>query len=233
MLGSTAMMLPVADTPRVPNARVRQQAPAAPSHVNETPQGNSFGPDLTWTQVLGDKEAADKFAEDNIGRRQQRPKVSSRDNAHAYRDSWNATHRPDDPLKTESFTRAAPECHARLDGPLTLAKCLKFQKDILDYQNKNNMHIRHVSYLSEDLKAEMKARFELDDTRFYTLPTLDLERYLSEMIAPVSKSEFLSMIKETVHFTLPVGYTPTEQTLTIFLYQLLVYKEKMFILLQQ
>ena len=114
------MMLPVADTPRVPNARVRQQAPAAPSHVNETPQGNSFGPDLTWTQVLGDKEAADKFAEDNIGRRQQRPKVSSRDNAHAYRDSWNATHRSDDPLKTESFTRAAPECHARLDGPLTL-----------------------------------------------------------------------------------------------------------------
>jgi hypothetical protein len=90
------------------------------------------------------------------------------------------------------------------------------------------MHIRHVSYLSEDLKAEMKARFELDDTKFYTLPTLDLERFLSEMIAPVSKAEFLSMIKETVHFTLPVGYTPTEQTLTIFLYQLLVYKEKMF-----
>jgi hypothetical protein len=66
------------------------------------------------------------------------------------------------------------------------------------------MHIRHVSYLSEDLKAEMKARFELDGTKFYTLPTLDLERYLSEMIAPVSKAEFLSMIKETVHFTLPV-----------------------------
>ena len=162
------MMLPVADTPRVPNARVRQQAPAAPSHINETPQGNSFGPDLTWSQVLGDKEAADKFAEDNIGRIQQRPKVSSRDDTHAYRDSWYATHRPDDPLKTESFTRAAPECHARLDGPLTLAKCLKFQKDILDYQNKNNMDIRHVSYLSEDLKAEMKARFELDDTRLYT-----------------------------------------------------------------
>ena len=48
------------------------------------------------------------------------------------------------------------------------------------------------------------------------------------MIAPVSKAEFLSMIKETVHFILPVAYTPTEQTLTIFLYQLLVYKERMF-----
>ena len=78
LLGSAAMMLPVADTPRVLNARPRQQAPAAPINVNETPQGNSFGPDLTWTQVLGDKEAADKFAEDNIGRRQQRPRVSAR-----------------------------------------------------------------------------------------------------------------------------------------------------------
>jgi hypothetical protein len=60
---------PVADTPRVTNMRLRQQAPEAPINVNETPQGNSFGPELTWTQVLGDKEAADKFAEDNIGRR--------------------------------------------------------------------------------------------------------------------------------------------------------------------
>ena len=58
--------LPVADSPRVPNVRLRQQAPEAPINANETPQGNSFGPDLTWTQVLGDKEAADKFAEENV-----------------------------------------------------------------------------------------------------------------------------------------------------------------------
>jgi hypothetical protein len=69
--GPAAMMLPVADTPRVPNARPRQKAPAAPNHVNEIPQANSFGPELTWTAVLGGKEAADKFAEENIGRRQQ------------------------------------------------------------------------------------------------------------------------------------------------------------------
>ena len=131
-------------------------------------------------------------------------------------------------MKTESYTRAAPEYHARFDGPLNLGNCLKFQKDILDYQDKNNIHIRHVSYLSEDVKAAMKARFELDDTKFYTLATLDLERYLSEMIAPVSKAEFQSIIKETVHFILPVGYTSTEQTLAIFLYQLLVYKERRF-----
>jgi hypothetical protein len=48
------------------------------------------------------------------------------------------------------------------------------------------------------------------------------------MIAPVCKAEFLSMLKDTVHFSLPQGYIPTEQTLTTFLYQLLVYKERMF-----
>lgn len=40
------------------------------------------------------------------------------------------------------------------------------------------------------------------------------------MIALVCKAEFLAMIKSTVHFVLSVGYIPTEQTLTIFLYQL-------------
>lgn len=48
------------------------------------------------------------------------------------------------------------------------------------------------------------------------------------MIAPVCKAEFLTMIKNTVNFQLPEGYSPTEQTVTIFLYQLLVYKERLF-----
>ena len=135
-----------------------------------------------------------------------------RDNTHAYRDSYNATHRPNDPLKTESFTRTTPECKAQLAGPLTLEK-------FLDFQNKYNVKVRHTSYLSDELKAEMKARFDLTDSRFYTMAAQDLERYLSEMITPFCKSEFLSMLKETVHFTLPHGYIPTEQTLTTFLFR--------------
>ena len=107
-------------------------------------------------------------------------------------------------------------------------KCLSFQKDVLDFQNKYNVEVRLTSYLSEDLKAEMKARFDLTDLKFCTLAAQDLERYLSEMIAPVCKAEFLSMIKNTVHFQLPEGYSPTEQTVAIFLYQLLVYKERLF-----
>jgi len=196
--------------------------------VVETPRINSFGPDLSLTQVFRDKDAADHFAEENAMRRQCAPKVSNRDNTHAYRDSYNATHRPNDPLKTESFTRTTPECKAKLKGPLTLKKCLEFQKDILDFQNKYNVEVRHTSYLSDELKAEMKARFDLTDSRFYSMVTQDLERYLSEMVAPVCKAEFLSMLNDTVHFSLPQGYIPTEQTLTTFLYQLLVYKERMF-----
>jgi len=190
--------------------------------VAETPHANSFGPDLR------DKDAADRFEEENILRRGCPPKVSNRDNTHAYRDSFNAQNRPNDPMHREQFTRTTPICKAKLDGALTLEKCLTFQKDILDFQNKFNVEVRLTSYLSDDLKAEMKARFDLTYSKFYTLATQDLERYLSEMIAPVCKAEFLAMLKNTVHFQLPEGYSPTEQTVTIFLYQRLVYKERMF-----
>ena len=47
------------------------------------------------------------------------------------------------------------------------------------------------------------------------------------MIAPLTKSEFLSMLKRAVHFTLPCDYIPTEQNVGTFLNQLLVYKEKL------
>ena len=79
--------------------------------------------------------------------------------------------------------------------------------------------VRLTSYISEDLKAEMKARFDLTDSKFYTLATQNLERYLSEMIASVCKAEFLTMIKNTVHFQLPECYSPTEQTVTISLWR--------------
>ena len=73
-------------------------------------------------------------------------------------------------MHREQFTRTTPLCK----------KCLTFQKDVLDFQNKFNVAVRLTSYLTDDLKAEMKARFDLTDSRFYTLATQDLERYLSE-----------------------------------------------------
>ena len=47
------------------------------------------------------------------------------------------------------------------------------------------------------------------------------------MIAPMTKSEFLCMLKRAVHFTLPHGYISTEKNVGTFLNQLLVYKEKL------
>ena len=83
-----------------PKTLVAQVSAKLESGVQETPRVNSFGPDLSLTQVFRDKEAADSFAEENAMRRQRAPKISNRDNTHAYRDSYNATHRPNDPLKT-------------------------------------------------------------------------------------------------------------------------------------
>jgi hypothetical protein len=49
------------------------------------------------------------------------------------------------------------------------------------------------------------------------------------MIAPVTKAEFLKVLKKTVTFTgLPHNYVPTEQNLQTFLQQLLVYKDKLY-----
>ena len=224
MAGVNAKLKSDADTPDVsdvpqgitmtnalPERQVRP-SPAEQAYVAETPRVNGFGPDLTLTQVFRDKDAADRFEEENILRRGRQPKVSNRDNTHAYRDSFNAQNRPNDPMHREQFTRTTPLCEAKLDGPLTLEKCLTFQKDVLDFQNKFNVAVRLTSYLSDDLKADMKARFDLTDSRFYTLATQDLERYLSEMIAPVCKAEFLAMLKTTVHFQLPEGLSVQRYT---------------------
>jgi len=49
------------------------------------------------------------------------------------------------------------------------------------------------------------------------------------MIAPVTKAEFLKVLKKTVTFTgLPHNYVPTEQNLQTFLQHLLVYKDKLY-----
>jgi len=43
----------------------------------------------------------------------------------------------------------------------------------------------------------------------------------------MTKSEFLSMLKAAVHFSLPRRYIPTEQNVRTFHNQLLVDKEKL------
>ena len=94
-------------------------------------------------------EAAENFAEDNMMRRGRSRKVSN--------SIPRLIQRTEQAMHREQFTRTTPVCKAKLDGPLTLEKCLSFQ----------NKYDVEVSYISDDLKAEMK--FQILHAR-YTRP---------------------------------------------------------------
>ena len=184
-------------------------------------------PRLTMTEIFKDKQAADDFAEQNKLRDKRKPVVNKRDNTISSRETFAAINRPGNPVMKETFTRTTPDNKARLSSPLTLEKCLTFERDMLDFQQKYNVEVRYTNYVDADLKYEIRARFELTDSNFYELSQQELHRCLSEMIAPMTKEEFLSMLKKAVRFSLPHGYIPTEQNVVVFLNQLLVYKEKL------
>ena len=67
----------------------------------------------------------------------------------------------------ETFTRTTPENPAYLDSPVTPDKCLQFERDMLDFQQKYNVEVRYTNYLSQELKYELKTRFDLTDSHFY------------------------------------------------------------------
>ena len=94
---------------------------------------------------------------------------------------------------------------AHLSSPLKLEKYLTFERDMLDFQQKYNVEVRYTNYVSTDLKYEIRARFELADSDFYELSQQGLHRCLFEMIASMTKSEFLSMFNRTVQFNQNVG----------------------------
>lgn len=86
------------------SAKLQPKADDIP--VAETLRVKNFGPDLFLTQVFRDMDAADMSEDENRMRHQKGPKMASRDNTHACRDSYNATHRPSDPLKTRVHSEA-------------------------------------------------------------------------------------------------------------------------------
>ena len=51
----------------------------------------------------------------------------------------------------ETFTRTTPENKAHLSSPLTLEKCLTFERDMLDFQQKYNVEVRYTNYVDTDL----------------------------------------------------------------------------------
>ena len=193
----------------------------------ETPRAVYEEPRLTMTEIFKDKQAADDFEEQNKLRDKRKPAVNKRDNTISSRETFAAINRPGNPVMKETFTRTTPDNKARLSSPLTLERCLVFERDMLDFQQKYNVEVWYTNYVDNDLKYEIRARFELTDSNFYGLSQQELHRCLSEMIAPMTKEEFLSMLKKAVRFSLPHGYIPTEQNVVVFLNQLLVYKEKL------
>ena len=197
--------------------------------VMDTPRAYAPEDEISMTAIIKNNEDAERFSQANPLAKQRKPLVTKRMNTHAFRDSLAATSRKNNPTQRGTFSATTPEVTAYLDGPLTLSKCLEFERLLLEYSQRYNIEIRYTNQVSNNLKYEIRARFELTDSQFYDLDQQQLSILLSEMIAPVTKAEFLKILKETVTFTgLPHNYVPTEQNLQTFLQQLLVYKDRLY-----
>ena len=105
----------------------------------------------------------------------------------AVRETFAAINRPGNPVMKEMFTQTTPDNKAHLSSPLTLKKCLTFERGMLDFQQKCNVE-RYTNYADTDLKYETKAKFGLTGSDFNEL-SQDLHRCLSEMIVSLIKSD--------------------------------------------
>ena len=91
----------------------------------ETPRTVYSEPRLTMTEIFKDKQTADDFAEQN----KRKPAVNKRDNTISSRETFAAINRPGNPVM-----KGTPNNKARLSSPLTLEKCLTFERDMLEVQ---------------------------------------------------------------------------------------------------
>jgi hypothetical protein len=108
---------------------------------------------VSMTEIFRDAKAADDFAEKNKGweKRERKPAVYQRDNTISRRETFAAINRPGNPVMKETFTRTTLENKAYLSSPLTLEKCLTFERDMLDFQQKYNVEVRYTNYMDTDL----------------------------------------------------------------------------------
>ena len=125
----------------------------------ETPRAVYEEPRLTMTEIFKDKQAADDFEEQNKLRDKRKLAVNKRDNTISSRETFAAINRPGNPVMKETFTRTTPDNKARLSSPLTLEKCLVFERDKLDFQQNYNVEVRYTNYVDNDPKYEIRARF--------------------------------------------------------------------------
>ena len=107
------------------------------------PRGQYPDVQVYMTEIFWDAKAADDFAEENKGqeKRERKPAVYQRANTISRRETFAAINRPGNPVMKETFT-----------SPLTLEKCLTFERDMLDFQQKYNVEVRNTNYVNMDLE---------------------------------------------------------------------------------
>ena len=134
--------------------------------ATDTPRAYAPKEDISMTAIMKNHEDADAFAHANPMPKQRKPLESRRMNTHAFRDSYAAVNRQNNPTQSGTFTTATTEVTAYLDGLLTLAKCLEFERLLLEYSQRYNIEIRYTNQISNNLKYEIRTRFELTDSQF-------------------------------------------------------------------
>jgi hypothetical protein len=151
-----------ATSPHQIAARLQELSDKLPEYKMplETPRMEYSDIPVSMTEIFANKQAADDFEEVNRLRDKRRPMVNKRDNTISSRETFAAINRPGNPVMRETFTRTTPDNKARLSSPLTLEKCLMFERDMLDFQQKYNVEVRYTNYVDSDLKYEIRARFE-------------------------------------------------------------------------
>ena len=93
------------------------------------------------TAIIKNNEDTNAFADENPMPKQRKPLESKRMNTHAWRDSYAAVNPQNKLTQRGTFTTATPEVTAYLDGPLSLTKCLEFERLLLEYSKRYNIEI--------------------------------------------------------------------------------------------
>jgi len=93
--------------------------------------------DISMTVLMKNNEDANAFAATRMPK-QRKPLESKRMNTYAWRDSHTAVNRKNNPTRRGTFTTTTSEVTAYLDGPLTLTKCLEFERLLLEYSQRYN-----------------------------------------------------------------------------------------------
>ena len=131
-----------ATSPHQVAARLQELSEKLPEHKMplETPRMEYSDVPVSMTEIFANKQAADDFEEVNRLRDKRRPMVNKRDNTISSRETFAAINRPGNPVMKETFSRTIPNNKAHLSSPLTLEKCLTFERFPAEVQSRSAIY---------------------------------------------------------------------------------------------